>query len=172
MGRKRNWGYVNNHHLRLEKKPPDSLVRLRQLLLYPEHSDIMERAYHETTFEGVIGSIAASLGIILAGEYDGEELCEMLCTALRNRGKQNLSPDLKPAALRIDDQAKSIVIEQDFSRHMSVPSNLDAFSLFMREKGCIQCDNTALCKRAGKCLGDESRSPLTAKEIKNAIDRS
>ena len=161
----KNWGYVREHKLRVEKKPPDSVIELRELLTYPEHHDIFLIGMKQKSFEESIGAMLAELKIGVDGAYDGEELCALLAKALRHRGKSALEidPNLVRAQL-IEGDGTVKLKQQD---HFVVQPSNDAFSVFMREHGCAQCDNTALCKRNKKCLGEESRMENLTREQKD-----
>lgn len=172
--RRRNWGYENNHHLVVTKKAPDSLVELRTMLLYPEHADIFAAASVCPSFEECIACIATHLGIVLDGMYEGELLCAMLVDALKHRGMAGYVPaGSKPASMLLDPTTKEATISFDPTNYLGqidIQKKLDPFSVFMQEHGCRQCDNTALCKRAGKCLGDDSRAPETTAEVQRAME--
>lgn len=150
-----NWGYVQEHSLRVEKKPPPSVIELRTLLAYPEHHDICMIGLKQKNFEEAIGAMLAALNIGVDGVYTGDELCILLAKALKHRGMRavDIDPALVQAQL-IEGDGSVALRQQDY---YAIQQSNDPFSIFMRESGCVQCDNTALCKRAKKCLGDENR---------------
>lgn len=88
-----------SHPYLLIKETPASLQELRRLLSLPEYADIFQAASKAPTFEESIGEIAAQLSIALDGDYEPGPLFEMLCEALRNRGKFNTQPHLRASGL-------------------------------------------------------------------------
>jgi len=85
QGKDKQFGYRDEHWLILEKIPPESVVRLRELIAKPEHHDLYIRAIKGSTFEECIGILAACLDIALDGLYEASDLCEMLCDAINKR---------------------------------------------------------------------------------------
>lgn len=73
------------HHLLEIREPPPSVIALRVELAQPQHKDIYDAAIKEPTFERVLAKIGERLDILLDGEYDASELCDVLVTALKNR---------------------------------------------------------------------------------------
>lgn len=93
-------GYDNDtHHLIQLKIPPPSLIQLREELQKPENAAISEFAAQGNTFEECIARLAIKLDIVLDGEYDGAELCDVLVTALRNRKLHGMNPHLRDKRL-------------------------------------------------------------------------
>jgi hypothetical protein len=85
------------HHLIHIHQPPDTLVTLREELAY--HPDVIEFAQKGETFEECLGRIALKVDIALDGEYDCEDLCGVLVTALRNRRFHPQNPHLRVPGL-------------------------------------------------------------------------
>jgi hypothetical protein len=174
---KAGFGYKDTHHLIEEKVPPASLVRMREELAKPQHADIYRRAYHQPDFATVLGSIAADLDIVLDGEYDAEDLCDLLHKALVARGTlgnnpHNLDPRLRQVELV--EREGDVTLEEGGGTIAPVPtapigSGIDpevvAYARWMHEQGCIQCDNKTLCKMAGRCCGDASRAPEKGEKL-------
>lgn len=110
----KKWGIDHSTHELLSlHRPPDSLVALREELT--KHPDISAYAQEGATFEDCIGRIALKLDIVLDGDYDGEKLCAMLATALRNRGSNSMTPHLRAAGLvnaEIVETEKGISLEK------------------------------------------------------------
>jgi hypothetical protein len=78
------------------REPPRSLILLREEL--PKHPDIYAAASKEPDFARCIGTIAAMLDIVLDGQYAGDDLCDLLYRALRNRGKHGTcAPSARPS---------------------------------------------------------------------------
>jgi hypothetical protein len=137
------------------REPPRSLILLREEL--PKHPDIYAAASKEPDFARCLGTIAAMLDIVLDGQYAGDGLCDLLYRALRNRGKHGTSPHLLDPRLvnaEIHETEGSLKLVE--AAMQNIAPTRDEFTVFMREHGCDLCENTAVCKRAGKCLGAEA----------------
>lgn len=95
---KKNFGVDHEtHHLLEIRQPPEALVALRNEL--PYHKDIYEYAIQGKNFEDCMAKIGEKLDIVLDGLYDGDKLCEVLVTALRNRRFHGNQPHLRHPAL-------------------------------------------------------------------------
>jgi len=92
-------GYNDVHHLIELKEPPASLVALREELMKPQHADIANYAKDGPSFSEVMARIAIKLDIVLDGEYDAAELCEVLANALRGRFSYKGRPHLSDSRL-------------------------------------------------------------------------
>ena len=90
-------GHHSPHYLIGLHEPPDSLVALRQELMF--HPDICEYAMLGANFEECMGRIALKLDIALDGEYEVYSLCEVLVESLRNKRMHPKAPHLRHAAL-------------------------------------------------------------------------
>lgn len=115
----RNSGGGNNdsHHLIQLHEAPESLIALRQELVY--HPDITNYAQNGKTFEECLGIIALHLDIALDGIYDCEPLCKVLVTALKNRRIYPNSPHLRAQGLLdielVEKEGSLEVVERDRS---------------------------------------------------------
>lgn len=105
-----NFGVDNSIPNAQLREPPVEITILRAELAKPEHEDIYRAAIAGDTFEECVGIIAAELGIIMDGDYDVPQLCDVLIRALRNRNSKILTPDqldprLKPLSQGSDPTA-------------------------------------------------------------------
>jgi hypothetical protein len=138
---------------------PESLVLLQKELTLPQHSKLAAIASKEQTFSAVLGSIAASLDIALDGDYEVEELCSVLLSAMRS--------GVGGAALtRLDARFQEVEMMETGASVQLVPIGTDPFSLWMQEQGCEVCMGKAACLEAERCLGGdealEESAPLGA----------
>lgn len=159
--KRRHLGGVDNstHHLLSIKRPPLSLQVLREELLLPQHRDIYNAAAKEKTFETALGQIAAMLDIGLDGEYDPDDICSLLITALRHRSRVGASPasmDSRLVAVDLVERAGSVTL--DFAGAFFDPAllpqpSMDGFGAWMAEQGCRVCEARLACLAAQECLG-------------------
>lgn len=106
---KKSYGYdYASHPLLVQKIEPESLIALRRELALPHNKDISEKAQKQKDFETSLASIATDLGIILDGEYDLEQLCDVLATVLR---KRNLLKIVRPSML--DGRLSTVRIQKN-----------------------------------------------------------
>lgn len=155
--------FKNDHHLIHEKVVPDSLLALRQELLLPHHRDIFLAAQKERSFEEALGMIAAKLDILLDGDYNVPDLCELLVKALRTRALHGNNPAaIDPRLIAVEIVEKKDVVSVEFAGAHIDPNlvtpvpTFDGFSHWMREQGCTICESRSACGKAGKCLGKEA----------------
>lgn len=170
--RGKRFGYKNDHPLIVEKVAPESLLELRRLLQLPANKDLHDVGIKGATFSECIGNMAATLGIVLDGLYDGEALCELLVKAIKNRGegKNIREADPRLVGARVTETEDSVHIDR-FERGVIVNNNrtlekIEDNNRFMREHGCIQCDNIALCRHFGKCLDKPEVEVALTKKLK------
>lgn len=108
-------------------QPPDSLVALRKEL--QKHPDICEACSVPTirTFEETLAVIAMKLDIALDGSYDVGPLCEVLVSALRNRGKFNTVPHLRDSRLldveMLEKEGEVEIVQRDRNVETLVPKD-------------------------------------------------
>lgn len=154
----------DTHHLLSIKRLPESLIALQRELALPEHRDIYEAASQEATFELAIGQIAAKLSILLDGDYDHDKLFTLLTRALRarssNREIHTLDPSLVPVEIN-ETKDGSLSIDPAF---MQTPEpgqvtgkerEVAEHAIFMKQYGCLMCNDRAACIREDTCLADE-----------------
>ena len=87
---------LSTHHLLEIREPPENLVALRNELMEVAHDDIRPYLQEGKTFEDVLGRIGVRVNIALDGEYDANDICGVLCTALRNKRFGTGDPRLEP----------------------------------------------------------------------------
>lgn len=152
------WGEDReSHHLIIKKIAPQSVQELAKRLQQPQHRDIHNEAIKQQTFADCLGTIAAMLDIALDGIYDVPDLAELLCQAMDKRGTLGNSPHLLNRNLvnvELIEREKSMELVEAGGTIAPLPQT--DVQRFMREHGCKVCENTAACKLAGKCLGEDA----------------
>jgi len=113
--------HVNIH------QPPASLIALRQEL--QKHPDICAAcAVPEVyTFEEALAIIAMKLDIALDGAYDVGPLCEVLLSALWNRGRFATNPHLRDSRLvdveMLEKEGEIELVQRDRNVQTIVPED-------------------------------------------------
>lgn len=117
------YGYVNSHHLVVEKKVPEAFRILAELLQQPQNSDLAARAIKGATFEECLGILAADLSIALDGHYTPEDLigiAEVLIKRMNQRNAPGFNgqfdlpskTDLRLKNVEFIERAEEITLEE------------------------------------------------------------
>lgn len=151
----------------LKKIAPASIQRLAELLQLPENKDIHDVAIKGNTFGECLGIIAAMFDIVLDGNYDVPDLCDLLCKAITAKKTPGFKPtdiSSKLKAVELVEHAKTLeLIEAGGKIPVQAPktvrlSNIEVLqnSTFMQSVGCAICNQIKLCREAMKCLGNST----------------
>lgn len=98
------------HHLLDIREPGETLVALRTELL--NHPEISAYAQEGKSFSECIARIATQLDIALDGEYDPNDLMEMLTLALKAHGRGEKTPhNLARGLLNVELEEKENTVE-------------------------------------------------------------
>lgn len=156
----RPWGEDRSNPNLVRKIAPEAVEELAKRLQQPQHADISAYANSFPTFSECLGAIAAKLDILLEGDYNVPDLCELLCRAMDARGTLGNTPhklDSRLVNAEILERPKSIeILETSGEIGTIAPQPVTDMQRFMIEHDCQICENIAACKHAKKCLGKEA----------------
>lgn len=141
------YGYHSPNSLLLIKEVPEEMLMLRRELAQPQNYDLLIRASEGATFEECIGNLAADLNILLDGDYDVPELCEVLLNAVRARH----NPGVNKSPHKVDKRLKNVEIIEDAEKFEIIESaqkNLapGRFTICLRCQTSFDCINENCCK--------------------------
>jgi hypothetical protein len=116
---------LDTHHLLELREPGANLRALREELQY--HPDITAAAVAGQTFEECLAIIGIKLDIALDGDYDVEDLCGVLVSAMRNRRFHPGNPSLRAAGLvdieMVETSDSISVVHRDRSIETTLPKD-------------------------------------------------